>query len=174
MASELARQILDAGFPAAKPVRDHDLFGIPTLEELIAAVEQLRPEVRLSVRRINPDEWEAHSGFVTIDGEVTYWARHGSTATEAIGKALACPSRGTIGSGQLSFEPCRTISNAVPHRQSHRSRAVVQPLQAQRIAQNQTLLRYQAAPVLMLLLTTPFSRCTAKTSSACSASRTCW
>ncbi|SRR6266436_2236256 len=123
MASELARQILDAGFPAAKPVRDHDLFGIPTLEELIAAVEQLRPEVRLSVRRINPDEWEAHSGFVTIDGEVTYWARHGSTATEAIGKALACPSRGTIGSGQLSFEPCRTISNAVPHRQSHRSRA---------------------------------------------------
>src|SRR6266481_3701720 len=33
MASELARQILDAGFPAAKPVRDHDLFGIPTLEE---------------------------------------------------------------------------------------------------------------------------------------------
>ena len=44
MASELARQILDAGFPAAKPVREHDLFGIPTLEELIAAVEQLRPE----------------------------------------------------------------------------------------------------------------------------------
>ncbi len=36
MASELARQILDAGFPAAKPVRDHDLFGIPTLEELTA------------------------------------------------------------------------------------------------------------------------------------------
>ncbi len=64
MASELARQILDAGFPAAKPVRDHDLFGIPTLEELIAAVEQLRPEVRLSVRRINPDEWEAHSGLL--------------------------------------------------------------------------------------------------------------
>ena len=86
MASELARQILDAGFPAAKPVRDHDLFGIPTLEELIAAVEQLRPEVRLSVRRINPDEWEAHSGFVSIDGEVTYWARHGSTATEALAK----------------------------------------------------------------------------------------
>src|SRR5258705_12858786 len=86
MASELAGQILDAGFPAAKPVRDHDLFGIPTLEELIAAVEQLRPEFRLSVRRINPDEWEAHSGFVTIDGEVTYWARHGSTATEALAK----------------------------------------------------------------------------------------
>src|SRR5260370_42175739 len=81
-----SKTILDAGFPAAKPVRDHDLFGIPTLEELIAAVEQLRPEFRLSVRRINPDEVEAHSGFVTIDGEVTYWARHGSTATEALAK----------------------------------------------------------------------------------------
>jgi hypothetical protein len=86
MASELAKQILDAGFPAAKPVRDHDLFGIPTLEELIAAVEQLRPEFRLSVMRINPDEWKAHSGFVIIEGEVTYWARHGSTATEALAK----------------------------------------------------------------------------------------
>src|SRR6266403_4106257 len=65
MASELARQILDAGFPAAKPVREHDLFGIPTLEELIAAVEQLRPEFCLSVRRINPDEWEAETAFVS-------------------------------------------------------------------------------------------------------------
>ncbi len=144
MASELARQILDAGFPAAKPVREHDLFGIPTLEELIAAVEQLRPEFCLSVRRINPDEWEAHSGFVTIDGEDTYWARHGSTATEA----LACPSRGTIGSGQLFV---RTL----PHNTERRSptdkvtgrAAIVQPLQARRIAQNQPLLRYQAAPV---------------------------
>jgi hypothetical protein len=55
MASELARQILDAGFPAAKPVHDHELFGIPTLEELIAAVEQIHPGFRLSVKRINPD-----------------------------------------------------------------------------------------------------------------------
>jgi len=86
MASELAKQILDAGFPAAKPVHDHELFGIPTLEELIAAVEQIDPEFRLSVKRINPDEGEAHSGFISIDGEVTYWARHGSTATEALAK----------------------------------------------------------------------------------------
>jgi len=86
MASELAKRLLDAGFPAAKPVHDHELFGIPTLEELIAAVEQIDPEFRLSVKRINPDEWETHSGFISIDGEVTYWARHGSTATEALAK----------------------------------------------------------------------------------------
>ena len=86
MASELARQILDAGFPAAKPVHDHELFGIPTLEELIAAVEQIHAGFRLSLKRINPDEWEAHSGFVSIDGEVAYWARHGATATEALAK----------------------------------------------------------------------------------------
>jgi hypothetical protein len=86
MASELARQLLDAGFPAPKPAHDHGLFGIPTIEELIAAIEQIHSEFRLSVRRINPDEWEAHSGFVTIDGEVTYWARHGLTATEALAK----------------------------------------------------------------------------------------
>src|SRR6266566_4311739 len=77
MASELVQRLLDAGFPAAKPVHDHELFGIPTLEELIAAVEQIHPEFRLSVKRINPDEWEAHGGFISIDGEVTYWARHG-------------------------------------------------------------------------------------------------
>jgi hypothetical protein len=29
---------------------------------------------------------EAHSGFVSIDGEVAYWARHGATATEALAK----------------------------------------------------------------------------------------
>ena len=86
MASELVQRLLDAGFPAAKPVHDHELFGIPTLEELIAAVEQIHPGFRLSVKRINPDEWEAHSGFISIDGEVTYWARHGSTATEALAK----------------------------------------------------------------------------------------
>jgi hypothetical protein len=74
-----------AGFPAAKPVRDHDLFGIPTLEEL-TAVEQLNSKFYLPIRRINPDEWEAHTGFITIDGEVTYWARYGSTATEALAK----------------------------------------------------------------------------------------
>src|SRR5229473_2503532 len=76
MASELAKRLLDAGFPAAKPVHDHELFGIPTLEELIAAVEQIHPGFRLSVKRINPDEWEAHSGSISIEGEVTYWARH--------------------------------------------------------------------------------------------------
>jgi hypothetical protein len=86
MASELVQRLLDAGFPAAKPVHDHELFGIPTLEELIAAVEQIHPGFRLSVKRINPDEWEAHSGFISIDGEFTYWARHGSTATEALAK----------------------------------------------------------------------------------------
>ena len=86
MASELAKLLLDAGFPAAKPVHDHELFGIPILEELITAVEQIHPGFRLSVKRINPDEWEAHSGFISIDGEVTYWARHGSTATEALAK----------------------------------------------------------------------------------------
>ncbi len=41
---------------------------------------------RLSAKRINPDEWEAHSGFISIDGEVAYSARHGSTATEALAK----------------------------------------------------------------------------------------
>ena len=86
MGSELVKQLLDAGFPAAKAGHDNELAGIPTLEELIAAVEQIHPGFRLSVKRINPDEWEAHSGFVTIDGEVTYWARHGSTATEALAK----------------------------------------------------------------------------------------
>jgi hypothetical protein len=34
----------------------------------------------------NPDEWKAHSGSISIDGEVAYWARHGSTATEALAK----------------------------------------------------------------------------------------
>ncbi|SRR5229473_635316 len=86
MASELAKQLLDAGFPAAKPGRDNELLGIPTLEELMTAVEQFHPGFRLSVKRINPDEWEAHSGFISIDGEVAYWARHGPTATEALGK----------------------------------------------------------------------------------------
>src|SRR5258705_11883706 len=74
MDSELPKQLLDAGFPAAKPCRDNELLGIPTLEELIAAVEQIHPGFRLSVKRINPDEWEAHSGFISIDGEVAYWA----------------------------------------------------------------------------------------------------
>jgi len=86
MSSELVKQLLDAGFPAAKPSRDNELLGIPTLEELIAAVEQIHAGFRLSVKRINPDEWEAHSGFISIDGEVAYWARHGSTATEALAK----------------------------------------------------------------------------------------
>ena len=56
MASELAKRLLDAGFPAAKPVHDHELFGIPTLEELIAAVEQIHPGFRLCVKRVNPDD----------------------------------------------------------------------------------------------------------------------
>jgi hypothetical protein len=40
MGSELAKRLLDAGFRAAKPGRGNELLGIPTLEELIAAVEQ--------------------------------------------------------------------------------------------------------------------------------------
>ena len=86
MGSELVQQLLDAGFPAAKPGRDNELLGIPTIEELIAAVEQIHAGFRLSVKRINRDEWEAHSGSILIDGEATYWARHGSTATEALAK----------------------------------------------------------------------------------------
>ncbi len=86
MGSELVQQLLDAGFPAAKPARDDELSGIPTLEELIAAVEQIHAGFRLSLKRINPDEWEAHSGFVSIGGEVAYRARHGATATEALAK----------------------------------------------------------------------------------------
>jgi len=70
------------GFPAAKP----GLLGIPTLEQRITAVEQIHAGFRLSAKRINPDEWEAHSGFISIDGEVAYSARHGSTATEALAK----------------------------------------------------------------------------------------
>ena len=84
MGSELVKQLLNAGFPAGKPGRD--LSGIPTLEELIAAVEEIHAGFRISVKRINPDEWEAHSGFITIDGEDAYWARHGATPTEALAK----------------------------------------------------------------------------------------
>jgi hypothetical protein len=87
MSSELVKQLLDAGFPAAKPGRDNELLGIPTLEELIAAVEQIHAGFRLSVKRINPDtNGKRNSGSISIDGEVAYWARHGSTATEALAK----------------------------------------------------------------------------------------
>jgi hypothetical protein len=90
-----------------------------------------------SAQRICYNRWWSH-----LLG-TTWLNRHRS-----IGKALACPSRGTIGSGQLFV---RTL----PHNTERRSptdkvtgrAAIVQPLQAQRIAQNQPLLRYQAAPV---------------------------
>jgi hypothetical protein len=59
-------------------------------------VEQIHAGFRLSVKPINPDEWEAHSGFIPIDGEVAYWARHGSTATEALANLHVCLfARGT-------------------------------------------------------------------------------
>ena len=101
MGSELVQQLLDAGFPAAKPARDNELSGIPTLEELIAAVEQIHAGFRLSLKRINPDEWEAHSGFVSIDCEARLLGKTWRNCHRSIGKTLARSSRGIITSGQL-------------------------------------------------------------------------
>jgi len=168
MASELARQILDAGFPAAKPVREHDLFGIT-------------PPRRALSRRWN--NFALNFAFplgasIPTNGKRTADLLQ-SMVKSLIGHDMAQPPPKhwlalhavTIGSGQLFV---RTL----PHNTERRSptdkvtgrAAIVQPLQARRIAQNQPLLRYQAALLLTLLLTTPFSRCTARTSSACSAS----
>ncbi len=72
----------------------------------------------------------------------------------------------------LSFEPCRTIPNGVPPQT--KSRVARQSSNRCRPSVSRRTRHYCAIklPLLLtLLLTTPFSRCTARTSSACSASR---
>src|SRR6266436_6715749 len=84
MASELAKLLLDAGFPAAKPVRDHELFGIPTLEELITPLSASIPTNGKRTADLFQSTVKSRIGQDMAQPPPKHWQNFGSPFTRII------------------------------------------------------------------------------------------